>query len=151
MAGKGRGLRDQLELVREIEVNRCEKSVHRAYEYWTEHTWQGFIIVDEMRGAAEEFCQFASTPQELLALLRGERVRSGRGLGKGDDRVGHGRPAVGRRKDGDAHLMGRFLWVITRLEAKCPSFQATQKWWANSLCSGPIRWQSPVPVIAKTQ
>lgn len=39
---------------------------------------------------------------------------------------------VERRRGGGTHLMGRFLWVITRLEAKPPSLEATQKWWPNS-------------------
>ena len=46
-------------------------------------------MVDEMRGAAEEFCQFAGAPQELFTLMRREGVRGGWGLGEGDDWVSH--------------------------------------------------------------
>ena len=52
-------------------------------------TWGRLVIVDEMRGTTEEFCQFAGTPQELLALMRCECIRGGRGLGEGDDWMGH--------------------------------------------------------------
>jgi len=43
-----------------------------------------------MRSTAKEFCEFASTLQELLALIRGEGIRGGRGLGEGDDWMSHG-------------------------------------------------------------
>ena len=71
---------------------------HKCYGV---HTWHRVVVVDEVRGTTEEFCQFAGTPQELLALMRGERVRGGRGLGKGDDRAGHCRLAVEKRRDGE--------------------------------------------------
>ena len=88
-------------------------------------------MVDEMRGTAEEFCEFAGAPQELLALMRGESIRGGWGLGEGDDWMGHCRLVVERGRDGGAHFMGQFLWAITRPEAKSPSLQTTQKWRAT--------------------
>jgi len=34
-----------------------------AHKCWTVHTWGRAAIVDEIRCAAEEFCQFACAPQ----------------------------------------------------------------------------------------
>ena len=48
--------RDQL--VQEIEVSGCENLVQLeivAHERYSAHTWGWAVIVDEMRGAAEEF------------------------------------------------------------------------------------------------
>jgi len=73
-------------------------------------TRRRLLVVDEMRGTAEEFCQLSGTPQELLALIRRQCVRGGRGLGEGNDWMGHFRLVV--RSGGEAgvaHFMGRFL------------------------------------------
>jgi len=88
-------------------------------------TWDGdgVVMVDEMGGAAQEFCEFSGAPQELLALIGGEVIRGGRGLGECDDWVGHG----GGGRGGVARRMGQLLWVITRPEAQSASWQATQK------------------------
>jgi hypothetical protein len=84
-----------------------------VHEQCSAHTWRRALIVDEVRGAPEEFCQFAGAPQELLALVRGEGVRGRRGLWVGDDWMGHGRRAVGRRRrSGGCERTGRLLWEI---------------------------------------
>ena len=66
-------------------------------------------MVDEMRGTAEEFCQLSGTLQELLALIGRQRVRGGRGLGEGNDWMGHCRVVVRRGRDGGGSLYGTVL------------------------------------------
>lgn len=102
-AGEGWGPRDQLQLAREVEVEGYQKLVDLGIieqECCVVQTWGRTIVVGEMRGTAKDLCQFAGTPQELLALVGGEGVRGGRGLGEGDCWMGH-RQSRGDEKEVD--------------------------------------------------
>lgn len=113
-----------------------------AQEYNGVRTWERTVAVGEMRSTAEELSQFAGTLQELLALLRRERVRGGRGLGEGDDWVGHCRPVAGRRRDGGAHLMGRILMGDNTARSQIAITGRNTKVVAQTRRARPIRCQS---------
>ena len=98
-----------------------------AREYRIVHTWERAVVLDKIRGTTEELCQFAGAPQQLLALVRGERVRGGRGLGEGDGWMGHGRRSVEGRDRVTHRTRRRLLWVIKTARSKSPSLQTTKR------------------------